>query len=36
MVRKNNPRIAKRLMTKQIQTKEKKRKTEETAAVTPS
>ncbi len=33
---KNNPRIAKRLMTKQIQTKEKKRKTEETAAVTPS
>ncbi len=33
---KNNPRIAKRLMTKQLQGKEKKRNREETAAVTPS
>jgi ferritin-like metal-binding protein YciE len=33
---KNNPRIARRLMTKQLQGKEKKRNREETAAVTPS
>jgi ferritin-like metal-binding protein YciE len=33
---KNNPRIAKRLMIKQLQEKEKKRKTEEAAAATPS